>query len=49
MVVPDNVVVPDKPVVELADNVVKAPVDAVDAPTVVPLIVPPVIATALAF
>ena len=35
--------------VGVADRVVKAPVEAVDAPTVVPSIVPPEIATALAF
>ena len=33
----------------VADSVVKAPVEAVEAPTVVPLIEPPVMATELAF
>ena len=35
--------------VELAESVVKAPVDGVVAPTVVPLTVPPVMTTAEAF
>lgn len=44
-----GIVVPFKTVVELLDSVVNAPVDGVEAPIVVPLIAPPVIATALAF
>jgi hypothetical protein len=37
-----SVVVPERAVAPDADSVVKAPLDAVEAPTVVPLIVPPV-------
>ena len=44
-----GIVVPFKTVVELLDSVVNAPVEAVEAPIVVPLIAPPVIAMALAF